>query len=183
MLQQCDDKCPDRERGYLARVSQKASLRREHLSWGLNDKWLGEDGGQVEERQMWTPTAGPVSYIREPTCGWSVNSHGERVDYKVRRLASLRSYRAGQWVWLLWCLQFLSINIFLPAAYFLLWSVFFSFSLTGILAHKGHFNPLCDATATLLAGFLALFQLRAAFKKNGGSLQQSMAQERGQVAV
>ena len=99
--------------------SEKASLRREHLSWGLKDKWLCEDGGQVEERQMQTPTAEPMSYIRKPTCGWSINSRGERVDYKVRRMARLRSHRAGQGVWMLWCLQFLSINIFLPAAYFL----------------------------------------------------------------
>ena len=83
---------------------------------------------------------------------------------------------------MLWCLQILSINIFLPAACFLV-MVCFSFFLTRILAHKGHFNPLCEATPVLLAGLLALFQLRAAFKKNRGSLQRSMAQERGQVTT
>lgn len=35
----------------------------------------------------------------------------------------------------------------------------------------------------ILAGLLALFQLRAAFKKNRGSLQWSMALERGKVAI
>ena len=59
----------------------------------------------------------------EDPCNWGIISPGVKVDYEARSLAGLRSCRAGQGVWRLWCFQFLSINSVLPAAHFLLWPV------------------------------------------------------------
>lgn len=55
---------------------------------------------------------------------------------------------------MLWCFQFLSINILLPTAHFLLWPVVFSSAMTQVLPHNWHFNPLCDATQRFLLGTL-----------------------------